>query len=144
MFVYVTRVYNIAAVDFYIGYSYMQSVLGAPDTFSPHPMASRFHIHLTIFCFMQLVFYPFATSHYPSDSEMLRSRHVVITVIPRLTKVMFNSVLFTSLDWGLSISIATVNKTNPRKRVLLAAVKHIPTTLHFYTTAKYCRTQKGV
>lgn len=46
MFVYVTRVYNIAAIDFYIGYSYMQSVLGAPDTFSPHPMASRFYINL--------------------------------------------------------------------------------------------------
>lgn len=34
---------------------------------------------------MPLVFSPFATSHYPSDNEMQRSGHVVITVIPRLS-----------------------------------------------------------
>ncbi len=54
----------------------------------------------------------------------------------------FNLVLFTSSDWGLSISIATVNKMNPRphERILPAAVKHI--TLHLYATAKYPKTQK--
>lgn len=55
MFVYVTRVY-ITVIDLF----YMQSVLGAPDTFSPLPMASRFNIQLlkrTSFCFMSLVAY---------------------------------------------------------------------------------------
>ncbi len=41
--VYVTRLY-IAVIDFYI--LYMQSVLGAPDTFSPHHMASCFNIQV--------------------------------------------------------------------------------------------------
>ncbi len=43
MNVYVTSLY-IAVIDFYI--LYMQSVLGAPDTFSPHHMASCFNIQV--------------------------------------------------------------------------------------------------
>ncbi len=48
-------------------------------------------------------------------TSMLRSHHIVITVITRWQHVMFNSVLFTSLDWGLSVSIATVNKMDPHE-----------------------------
>lgn len=52
---YVTRVYNTVNDLFF-----MHSVLGAPDRFSPLPMASRFITKLlkrTTFCFMSLVVY---------------------------------------------------------------------------------------
>ncbi len=64
--------------------------------------------------------------------NMLHSRHHVITVIPRWQHLTFNSVLFTSSDWGWTCN---------RVKELLAAVKHI--TLHLYATTKYCRTQKA-